>query len=398
MSITQFDLDPGVPVRGTRRAAATVALPVALVALTLALAVGLRLHAYRGEVTGFVQFGSSLVHATHPPRGALIPSPTGYDGQFFYLQALDPLLLNNSTVSGLRATGSGFRMQRAAYPALAYLLAAGRAGAIPMALLVANILILLALAAGFAVYARRRGWATGWAVALALMPGMLLPVFRDLSDPLAMTSLIAGVLFWSHRRRWPAAAALTVAVLTREVMMLAVVAIAVEAGVGLWRQRSAGTGRRQALAQVWPVIVVPAVAFAAWQAYITARYGGPVGGAPLNLPLTNLVHEVRGAWRGYRPMALWDTAYVMLILAAVISAGLSLRCRMSPTSLAACALSLGILIPTLGDAWSDTRLSAPLFALLLLDGLERGCRRNLSVAAAASAMTLFIPLGIPGAF
>ncbi|HEX8976084.1 MAG TPA: hypothetical protein VF781_06180 [Solirubrobacteraceae bacterium] len=398
MSTTQVRLEIRESAGGLRRAAAGVGIPVGVVVVVLALAVGLRLSAYRGELTGLVQFGSSQAHVTHPPRGAPILSPTGYDGQFFYLQARDPLLLHDSTVRALRATGSGFRMQRAAYPALAFLLAGGRSSKVPLALLLANLLVLVGLATGFAFYARRRGWSTGWTVALALMPGMLLPVFRDLSDPLAVTSLVAGILCWSHRRRWPAALALTVAVLTREVMMLAVVAIAVEAGVGRWRERGSGTGRRQAFAQAWPVILIPSAAFAVWQAYITVRYGGPVGGAPLNLPLTNLVQEVRRAWRGYRPMAIWDTAYVVLIVAAVISAGVSLRRRVTVTSLAACAVSLGILVPALGDAWSDTRLSAPLFALLLLDGLQHGCRRNLSVGAAAAAMTIFIPLAIPGAF
>jgi hypothetical protein len=376
-----------------------VAIPALIVAAVLALAVGSDLRAYGGNLTGFVEFGSHFVSATHPPRGAQVNSPRGYDGQFFYVQALDPLLLHNSTVSALRGAGEGFRLQRVAYPALAFLLAAGRPGAIPFALLLINVLVLLAVAMGFAIYARRRGWSTLWALAIALMPGMVLPALRDLSDPLATASVLAGVLAWRSGRRWPAALALTVAVLTREVMMVVVVALAAEAGCRAWRAREVPGAWRTTALPVWPVVVVPSAAFAAWQAYITVRYGGLVGGADLSLPLVNLVQEVRWSIRSYPPLgATWDLVYVLLILAASVAALMSLRRRVTITSAAAGALTLGVLVPTFGDIWSDTRLSAPLFALLLVDGLQRRNRPAVLIGTAAAAMTILLPFALHGSF
>jgi hypothetical protein len=375
-----------------------VLLPVAVVALVLTLAITLDVRAYGGNLTGFIQFGSTFAHATHPPPGALVSSPTGYDGQFFYVQALDPLLLHDSTVNALRATGEEFRLQRVGYPALAALLAAGRPGTIPFALLAVNVLLLLALAGGFAIYARRQGWSTLWALAVALMPGMLLATARDLSDPLAMAGLLSGLLLWRDGRRWPATVALTVAVLTREVMVLAVVAVAAEACVRGYRARATAGAWRAIASQVWPVIVIPVAVFAAWLAYVMARFGGPIGGAGLSVPLMNLVSELRASFRGYGPTAVWDLANVLLILAATGAAMWSLRRRVTGINTAACALAIGVLVPTLGDVWSDARLSAPLFVLVLIDGLHQGNRYAVRIGAAAAALTILIPFAIGGAF
>jgi hypothetical protein len=392
---------PAVPLRAPFRAVGgfwRVLMPVAVVALVLTLAITLDVRTYGGNLTGFIQFGTTFAHATHPPSGALVSSPSGYDGQFFYVQALDPLLLHDSTVGALRASGEAFRMQRVGYPALAALLAGGRPGAIPFALLAVNVLLLITVAAAFAIYARRQGWSTLWALAIALMPGMLLATARDLSDPLALAGLVSGLLLWRGGRRWPAALALAVAVLTREVMMLAVVAVAAEACVRGYRARATRGAWRATASQVWPVVVIPTTVFAAWQAYLMARYGGPIGGAPLSLPLMNLVSELKGSFRGYAPTAVWDLANVLLILAASGAAICSLRRRVTVLNTAACALAVGVLVPALGDVWSDARLSAPLFALLLIDGLHERNRDAVAIGTAAAAMTILIPFAIPGVF
>jgi hypothetical protein len=398
MSIARAGIESRPSVRERARTIVQIGGPTVIVACVLAFAISSGLARYHGSFAGFIQFGQHFIAQTHPPSGSPVSSPFGFDGQFFYIQALDPLLLHNSTIDALRAAHGGYRLQRAAYPALAFLLAAGKPSAIPLALLAINVIVLLALGAGFTVYARRHGWSTWWALAVALMPGMLLPTLRDLSDPLATASVLAGLLLWRGQRRWPAALALTVAVLTREAMILVVVALAAEAAARAWQSRHVlGAWRRIAL-RAWPVVVVPAAAFLAWQAYITVRYGGPVGSAGLNPPLLNLVAEL-GGLRGVPPQqAGWDVVYVALILAACAMAICSLRARVTITSAAACALVVTVVLPTMGDVWSDTRVSASLFAVLLVDGLQRRNRWSVLIAAAAAAMTILIPAAIPGSF
>lgn len=381
--------------RGLRQALGAVAI----VAAVLSLAIAGRLAAYGGNLTGFIQFGARYAAVTHPPPGALVLSPDGYDGQFFYVQGQDPLLLHDFTVGALRAGHEGFRLQRVGYPALAFVLSAGRAGALPFALLAANVLVLLGLAAGLAVYARRRGWSTLMAVAIALMPGMVLATLRDLSDPLAVACVVAGLLLWQVGRRWPAAVALAVAALTRELMIVAVAAVAADALIRCRQAHGEPGAWRAIVTRAWPVVAVPASAFAVWQAYVMARYGGPVGGAALSGPIVNMVAEVRASLRVGIPLyAAWDLVYVVLIAAAVAAALWSVCRRATLTSLAACALAVGVLVPTFGDVWSDTRLSAPLFAVLLIDGLERRDRRSVLICAGAASMTLLVPFAIPGTF
>jgi hypothetical protein len=374
-----------------------VLLPVAVVALVLALTVGVQLSLYHGNLTGFVQFGSGYAHELHPPSGALVNSHDGYDGQFFYAQARDPLLLHDNTVRDLSRSGAAFRMQRMAYPALAFGLAGGADGALPFTLLAVNVLILLILAGVFARYAQRRGWPTLWTVALVLTPGLLLPTLRDLSDPLATAGAFGGLLCWQTRRRSWAAGLLTVAVLAREAMALAVAAVVIEAAMRAWSARHFKGAVRAIMVEAWPVVALPAAAFVAWQVYVSMRFGGSVGSPDVSIPVYNLIQEI--GWSLTREpggVALLDIAYVLVIVAATLRAVWLLRRRVTPLALGAVVLSLSVLVPLLGDIWSDTRLSAPLFVLLIVEGLERRDRPALAIGAAAAVLTL--PLVVLGSF
>src|ERR1022692_4646636 len=108
--------------RGLRmaRAQASVAGPVLFVAVVLGIFIGVRLLVYHGNATGLIQFGQRTIQYTHPPGGAVVASPYGYDGQFYWLQATDPLLVHRATVVNLQHTAPGYHLQRLAYPALAY--------------------------------------------------------------------------------------------------------------------------------------------------------------------------------------------------------------------------------------------------------------------------------------
>jgi hypothetical protein len=397
LSVTQAELGGG---RSRLRTIWRVALPVLVVAVVLAGFVSVRLHAYGGDVTGFVNFGQKYVAQTHPPSGAVVSSPGGYDGQFFYLQATDPLLLHDRTIAAMRAASQAFRLQRMAYPALTYVLAGGSRSGLAVALLVANVLVLLALAGFFAVYAARRGWSVLWVIALALMPGLLLPVLRDLSDTLATGCLLVGVLLAQSGRRWSAAIALMVAVLTREVAIAVVLVLGIEAGIRAWRTHSDHGQWRAVVRAGWPVFAMPVLAFGLWQTWVAVRYGGLAGTSTATFPGVNLIQEVRGsiAHAPVATYAAWDVIYLGLVVAGIFAALASLRRGITIPGLAACAASLGVLLPFLGDAWSDARVSAPLFALLLVDALQRRRRATLALCAAVAGMTLLIPISIPGAF
>jgi hypothetical protein len=368
--------------------------PVLAVAVLFAVVLGGRLHTYHDNATGFVLFGQHWVQYTHPPRGALINSPFGYDGQFFYLQAKDPLVLHAQTVAGFRGANEAFRLQRVAYPALAYLLAAGHRSAIPWSMLSLNVLVVLLITAGFAVYARERGWSGWWALAVGLLAGFLTGTLRDLSDPLAVASTLAGLMLWHSRRRWWAAALLTVAVLAREPMALAVVAVALDAAVRWWRGRGRPGALGAILREAWPPVVVPAVAFFGWMAYVDARYGANVAGTSQAYlpPFVGVIDEVGHALdQASLRDTLWDLAYLALMMAGIAAAIQLTRRRVTAASVAALLFGLSLLVLVFGDPWSYTRLSAPMFAALLLGGLEQRQWPALLVCAAAAALTAVVP-------
>jgi hypothetical protein len=377
------------PSRTATAKVASIAVPVALVALGIMMVLGARLAENHGDIASLPCFGSQFAAVTHPPAGAGLCGPQGYDGQFFFLQAHDPLLVHDATVSAMRGAGQLFRIQRLGYPLFAAALAGGRAAAIPAALLVLNVIVLLALTAWLAAWLIRRDRSPLWAVAVGLMPGMLLPVLRDLSDPLATASVLIGVLAWQERRRRTACVALSIAVLTREVTIAVVIALAAETLLCAWRAHKGGW--RRVFAQAAPALGIPLVVFAAWQAYVMMRVGGAVGTAQATLPFVNVVQEAASTLSDEAPgVAGWELVYLALVVTAVGLAIRSLWRQVDAISVAACAVCASVVLPVFGDYWSDTRLSAPLLALVLLDGLRRRDRLSVAVPTIAAVMTLFI--------
>lgn len=365
------------------------------VAVLFAIVVGGRVHTYHGNATGFVLFGQRFASDTHPPQGALINSPFGYDGQFFYIQAKDPLLLHDATIAGFRRANETFRMQRVAYPALAWLLGAGELSAIPWSLLAINVLVAVGATGAFAVYARRRDWSGWWSLCVGFLAGFLTATLRDLSDPLAVASMLAGLIAWHRGRRWWAAALLTVAVLAREPMMLAVAAIVGETAVRWWRTREEPGARGRLAHCAWPAVIAPVAAYVAWQAYVDARYGGSVGSPSSAFlpPFVGLIDEVRHAIADHSLRnAAWDLAYLGLMAAGITTAIVLVRQKITAAGLAAAAFALSLLVLTFGDPWSYTRLSAPMFATLLLAGLRQQHRPALAICAAAAALSTVAPL------
>jgi hypothetical protein len=362
--------------------------PLAIVAVLFGVVIGNRLTTYQGNATGFVLFGKHFRRDVHPPKGARIGSPYGYDGQFFYLQATDPLLLKDSTVNGFRRANEAFRMQRMAYPLLAFVFAGGQVDAIPWSMVTVNLLAVLAVTVGFALYARRRGWSGWWAVGVGLLTGFLSATMRDLSDPVAVASALAGLIAWQERRRFTAAGLLTVAVLAREPMVLAVAAIALEALIVWWRTR------RPTLAEAWPAIVIPVLVFVAWQVYIDARYGGnaaSTSGAFLP-PFVGVVRELRHAVDDpLRRDTAWELAFLGLMMVGILA---SLRLAwhsLSAPAIAAGLSGVSLLVLVFGDPWSYSRLSAPMFTALLLAGLERRDRIALAICLTGAVLTVAAP-------
>jgi hypothetical protein len=118
----------------------------------------------------------------------------GYDGQFAYYIARDPL-------AGWRYCDvPAYRYQRILYPMLARLLALGREQIIPYTLLLINV---VALAAGTWLTAeilRHYKMSRWYALTYGLYAGMLMSARLDLNEPLAYGLTMAAILAMEQER------------------------------------------------------------------------------------------------------------------------------------------------------------------------------------------------------
>jgi hypothetical protein len=172
-------------------------------------------------------------------------SKTGYDGQWYLIQANDPLLRTDLPT---RFDAPRYRALRMLYPTSGWLLAAGRSPATPHALLVVGM---LAYALGCACCARivsAYGRSPWWGVLFAVVPGTQIGLAFGTAEPLALALSVLGVSLVLDRRYLWAGLAFAGAALTKETYLafaaVTVIFMAVDArvnrvGPGRWLRPAA---------------------------------------------------------------------------------------------------------------------------------------------------------------
>ena len=196
-------------------------------------------------------------------------SGPGYDGQFYFAIAHDPLLTRPQTAASL---DDSLRYRRILYPLLAWIVSAGQPIALPYVLVAINVLAATALIWIAALAAAAAGRSPWWSLMLAVFVGVWLPVARDLTEPLQLALLAAGVTSGS-------AVLLLLAGLSKET---AGVALVTEAARGLIRgdrRLALRFGLAAAALALWVAFVFLFVHGAA-EASLGGRFLRPVG-APL---------------------------------------------------------------------------------------------------------------------
>jgi len=409
--VTRTPAAPGGPARvaaGPPQASAPArpaARPVVLLAAVAVLLGGfLAARLALGGIGGFVLAGGDFVDPARAPAELSVDPGGGYDGQFVYRLALDPLT-TAWTGNGITFDAAGYRQQRIATAALAWLLALLPGISTGVALLTVNALAVLAAAWFGMRLAADAGRHPAWGLAVGLPAFLPLSVGRDLTEPLAWAAILAG-LWCARRGRWPAAAAaLTVAVLARETSLLVVAGLGAAAAYDLLRRRSpvpaprAGgrggasravpAGRRRAAVRLgW--LTVPVAVALAWQAWLWQVWGSPafgrgpgnnLAGVPVLGVLETVLTGVPAGSVGLSTDPLvrlaWGAERVAL-LALICYAAVTLARRASRTT------------PGEQVAWA----LAVLLALSL-----RGWSYDvqfLRAAAEATGLSLLVALGSPG--
>ena len=224
-----------------------------------------------GHLGSFALAGTTFVHPGAPGDLPVRAASTGYDGQFYYRLALDPLT-RQVTQFHITLDSPSYRQQRIGLPVLAWLVREAVRAPTSLALVLVNVVALVLLGFAGARLALQWNRAPWWGVALAVSPALVMALARDLTEPMATAGLVVGLLWWVRGRVWWAAGAFTVAVLCRETVLVLLF------GMALWCVgQLVGTRvpRRASAAKVG-ALCVPAAIEISWQFYLKHVWGGPL--------------------------------------------------------------------------------------------------------------------------
>jgi hypothetical protein len=319
---------------GRGRLAARTDRPIVpgLIAVAAALAFVLaRLQTWaQGSIGRFILVGQHFAAPAQLPRGIPVAPAYGYDGQFFYRLALNPLNFR-MTAYGI-TMDRPYRFMRIGYPALTWLASLGQHALVPVMLVAVNVAAIGAMGWLGGVFARQAGRHALTGLLVPAYFGLITSLSRDTAEPLAAACLLGGLLAVRARRPVLAALLLAYGALTRETVMVAVAAIF------LVRVVATLTGRRPARPErddlPW---VVPTVAFTAWQVAVRAATGtstlladgGRNAGTPFVGPFealkSNLAHF---SAQQFTQVDLWFLELAVLVMFAAAA----LACLRSTTA------------------------------------------------------------------
>jgi hypothetical protein len=253
-----------------------IALIVFLFYVTLTAIQLIRSH---NDPTTFIHAGTTYVDPARTPAPLHLTQGPGYDGEFYYRLALRPNLIA-VTDNGITLDRPSYRIQRIAYPFLAWCIALGNPSAVPSTLILLNLAWLTILGFIGGKIAQHFNHHALGGLLLALWPGLLYSLTRDLTEIQETACLACGLYAIMRQRHLAAALFLTLAVLTRETASIAVAAIFISA---LARFRDAPKPRDR-LPILFPLI--PLIIFAAWQCVLWRIWSKlPLLANPIDRPI-----------------------------------------------------------------------------------------------------------------
>jgi len=185
--------------------------PTLIVALVLALYLGVVLQRAQGDPLAFARLGAGF-RAGQP----IDPHNEGYDGQFTYWIAVDP----NPATAAEHLDVPAYRYQRILLPLLARLLAFGQAAWIPWTLVLVNVLSQLLGTYGVESWLDTHRMSRWYALTYGLWAGLLMAVRLDLGEPLCYALIVGAALAYHFQRFWLCAVCLGLALFAKETAVL----------------------------------------------------------------------------------------------------------------------------------------------------------------------------------
>jgi hypothetical protein len=273
----------------------------------------------KGDITRFILVGRHFATPSQLPPGIAVAPTYGYDGQFFYRLALNPVNFSHIAY-GIRVD-QPYRYMRIGYPWLTWLVSFGQHVLVPVMLVVINIVAIGAMGYLGGMFARQGGRHALAGLVLPAYFGLLTSLSRDTAEPLAAACLLGGLLAIRARRPVLAGLLLAYGALTRESVMVAVAAVAIVDFIGVIRRRRFVRPGRDDL--VW---ALPTAAFVAWQVVVKLAVGRfPLlvdangnTGSPFITPLKAVEHNFAHIHlHQFEQYDLWFLELAILALLAV---------------------------------------------------------------------------------
>jgi hypothetical protein len=296
----------------------------------------------------------------------------GYDGQAYYVIGLRPWDL--ATVAKYVEVPA-YRYQRILVPLLGHVLSLGRPRLVHLAMVLASVLLVILGTVALIEWFHFRGVGWAWALIFPLFPGTLHSLMRLTPDAPAAALAVAGGYLFVRKRLGASALVLTLAVLTKETMVLV--------PVGLLLHAARNRDGRAAMAMAAPVLVLTA-----WMVVLRSLFGVfPFQGGNRDLvwPLQGLLEGiatnrsmlgdgetlyVRVGWFNL----LMTAHFLVLAFLAALDAARRRASAYLPTLLMLVALTISLSGGTWNYEWSITRMVMPVALFFLVHGLERGLR------------------------
>jgi len=173
----------------------------------------------RPDLSVFIMAGDTFANpATVSPPITVLHNSLGYDGQFFYRFALNPLSTDR-TAHGITLDVPAKRMQRIVYPLLAWLVSLGRQTLVPASLLLVNLAGLGIIAATTAWLTRRHGLAWWLPIAITAWPGFLVALTHDTAEITTAALLLSAIACYMSNRLAAYCVLAAAAALTRETVL-----------------------------------------------------------------------------------------------------------------------------------------------------------------------------------
>jgi len=201
---------------------------------------------------------SALIHAgdRYPYIGEdgayVYPSSDGYDGQWYYHIAKDPL---NVAHAKLIKEAPGYRYQRILYPLLSYLVALGDVSLLPYSMFAVNLASVLLSAHIFSKMVK------GYALYPTFLAGVFTSTLLELAEPLWVMLCLAALYYLRQDRIWHSALAFTFAFLTKETTLYLLAPAVLYLSL---RQRSRSLP-----------LTLPFAVFGLWQLLLSTHFGKP---------------------------------------------------------------------------------------------------------------------------